>query len=197
VIDLDFVYRELARPRTPAELAAAYRNACRRGQDDSAEPPSDRPAGLLASAIPSLTSLAIATHALHLLPRARDRGELAAIDAALLRTIDQTASRCLRCCHIALAADSHARGYSAEEYLPVVYDLARPVLEELSADDESDERTIAGLSQDAGRWVAAAIDALDRDDSSVTDALTDALARLLVINLFAELAGLERRSIDK
>jgi len=152
---------------------------------------------VLASAIPSLTSLAIATHALHLLPRARDRGELAATEAALLRTIDQTASRCLRCCHLALAADGHARGYSADEYLPVVYDLARLVLEELSADDDPDERTIVGLSQDAGRWVAAAIDALDRDDSTVTDALADALARLLVINLFAELAGLHGRSMDK
>jgi hypothetical protein len=196
VIDLDSLYRELARPHSPAELAATYRNACRRGRDDPAEAASDRPVGVLASAIPSLTSLAIAVHALHVLPRVRDRGELAGIDAALLSTIDQTANRCLRCCHLALAADGRARGYGADEYLPVVYDVARLVLEEVSADDDPDHRTIVEVSQDAGRWVAAAIDALDRDDSTVTDALTDALARLLVINLFAELAGLARQSMD-
>jgi hypothetical protein len=197
VIDLDSLYRELVQPRTPVELAATYRDACRRGHDDSAQPPSDRPAGLLASSISSLTSLAIATHAPHLLPRGRDCGEQAGIDAALLTTIEQTASSCLCCCHLALVAYGRARGYTADEYLPVVYELARLVLQDLSADDEPDERTIARLSQDTGCWVAAVIDALDRDDSTVTDALTDALARLLVINLFAELASLERRSMDK
>jgi hypothetical protein len=47
---------------------------------------------------------------------------------------------------------------------------------------------IVRLSQDAARWVAIAIDAVDQDAPSVTESLSDALGRLLVVFMFADIA---------
>lgn len=190
--DLAAIYDELARRCRPEELAGAYRTAYVRGERDLAPgEPSTRPLGLLAAAVPRLISLAVATYAVHVLPDAVTP-ERAGLEDELLATIDATAAGSLRRCHLALDADGRDRGYSAVEWLPVVYDVADDALRR--AADTDDPPPVVHLSQDAARWVAIAIDTLDRDAPTVTDALADALGRLLIVCMFADIAGRQART---
>jgi hypothetical protein len=192
VTDLAAIYDELARRCAADEYAAAYRTAFLRGERDLPPgKPSTRPLGLLATAVPRLISLAVATYALHVLPEL-DTPERAELEDDLLATIDAAATGSLRRCHLALDADGRDRGYTADEWLPVVYSIAEESLRRASHAD--DPPPIVHLSQDAARWVAAAIDALDRDAPTVTDALTDALGRLLIVCMFAGIAGRHSRA---
>jgi hypothetical protein len=185
VTELAFVYEELARRCTPYEFANAYRTACLRGEGDLAPgEPSDRPIGALAAAVPRLISLAVATYAVHVLPDV-DTPERAELDDDLLATIDATATGSLRRCHLALDADGRERGYTSEEWLPVIYTVADSALERASV---ADDAAVVHLAQDAARSVASAIDALDRDAPTVTDDLADALGRLLIVCMFADIA---------
>jgi hypothetical protein len=185
------VYDELARRCTPDELARAYRMACGRGDADLAPgESSDRPIGALATAVPRLISLAIATYAVHVLPDV-DTPERAALDEELLATIDETATGSLRRCHLALEADGRERGYTSEEWLPVIFTVADDALERASATDDA---PVAQLAQDAARSVAIAIDTLDRDAPTVTDELADALGRLLIVCMFVEIARRHARA---
>ncbi|MGH2945810.1 MAG: hypothetical protein ACRDPC_06035 [Solirubrobacteraceae bacterium] len=184
--DLAVIYDGLARRRTRSELADAYRTAYLRGAPDLPPTASTaRPLGLLTTAVPRLISLAVATYAVHILPSV-DAPERVTLAGDLLATIDATAAGSLRRCDLALAADGRRRGYSAEEWLPIVYDVADDSLRHASPMDEPPPAV--HLSQDAGRWVAMAIDALDRDAPSVTECLADALGRLLVVCMFADVA---------
>ena len=185
------VYDELARRRTPDEFAMAYRTALLRGEGDLGPgEPSDRPIGVLATAVPRLISLSVATYAAHVLPDV-DTSERAALDDELLATIDATATGSLRRCHLALEADGRERGYTTEEWLPVIYTIAEGALERALATDDA---PVAHLAQDAARSVAIAIDALDLDAPTVTDELADALARLLIICMFADIARRRARA---
>jgi hypothetical protein len=182
VSDLTTIYRELeGRCRTPDGLAAGYRRAYARGESDlAASEPNPGPVGLLATAVPRLVSLAVATYAVHILPWHAPLAE------ELLATVDQSATGSLRRCHLALDADGRDRGYAADEWLPVIYDVAHDALRRASVTD--DPPAVVHLSQEASRWVAVAIDALDQNDSTVTDSLADALGRLLVVCMFADAA---------
>ena len=166
------------RRRVPRGLHA--RGACLPPRE-----PTSRPVGLLATAVPRLVSLAVATYAVHVLPNA-DTPERAALDDELFATIDMAAAGSLRRCHLALDADGRERGYTADEWLPVIYSVADDALHEASVTAEPPP--IVRLSQDAARWVAIAIDALDQDAPSVTESLSDALGRLLVVFMFADIA---------
>jgi hypothetical protein len=191
VTGLAAVYDELARRCTPDEFAHAYQTACGRGDADL--PPgeaSDRPIGALATAVPRLISLAVATYAVHVLPDV-DTPERAALDDELLATIDETATGSLRRCHLALEADGRERGYTSEEWLPVIFTVADDALERASATDDA---PVVQLAQDAARSVAIAIDTLDRDAPTVTDELADALGRLLIVCMFAEIARRRARA---
>ena len=180
------VYGELGRRRTSDELANAYRTACLRGEDDLLPgEPSDRPIAVLAAAVPRLISLAVATYAVHILPDV-DTPERAALDDELLATIDATATGSLRRCHLALEADGQERGYTPEEWLPVIYAVADGALARASVGDDAPAMRLA---QDAARRVAIAIGTLDRDGPAVTDELADALGRLLIVCMFADIAG--------
>src|SRR5262245_8769224 len=117
--------------------------------------------------------------------------ERAALDDELLATIDETAIGSLRRCHLALEADARERGYTSEEWLPVIYTVADGALERASATDDA---PVAQLAQDAARSVAIAIDTLDRDAPTVTDELADALARLLIICMFVDIARRRARA---
>lgn len=184
--DLAAIYRELADRRSGDHLAAAYRTAYARGEHDVAPgEPSSRPVGLLATAVPRLVSLAVATYAVHILPNA-DTPERAALEDALFATIDAAAAGSLRRCHLALDADGRERGYNADEWLPVIYSVADDALRDASL--TADPPPIVRLAEDAVRWVATAMDALDRAASSVTESLSDALGRLLVVFTFADIA---------
>jgi hypothetical protein len=115
-----------------------------------------------------------------------DSPESAALDDELLATIDATATGSLRRCHLALDADGGERGYTAEEWLPVICTVAAGALEGAPC---SDDAPVVQLAQDAARSVAVAIATLDRDAPTVTDQLADALGRLLIVCMFADIAG--------
>ena len=192
MIDLDAVYRQLARPWPDDELAEHYHAAYERGVGDlpAGEQPPERPITLLATSIPRLISLAVAANVLHLLPTStRD-----ALDVAeeLITTIDATATGSLHRCHLALQADGESRGYDAEEWLPLAYEQAADWLEHASP--ATDPPSLIEHAQQAGRFAALAIGSLDRDAPSVPEAITDCLAHLLFACVFADTAARSRAS---
>ena len=190
--DLEAVYRELARPWPADELDHCYEAAYDRGARDLpvGEDPPDRPIVLLATAIPRLISLAVAANVLHLLPTgAHDAAVLA---GELIATIDATATGSIHRCHRALQSDGESRGYDTDEWLPLAYEQAADWLEYASA--AADPPPAIEHTQEAGRFAALAIGALDRDAPSVPEAIADCLAHLLFTCVFADAAARSRPS---
>ena len=184
---LDAAYRDLARRWRPDELAERYRAAYLRGASDlpPGEPPPDRPVALLATAVPRLISLVVAANVLHILPTAATGP--AALADELLSTIDQTAAGSLRRCHIALGATGPDAGAdTAEEWLPYICDEAAHHLRALSP--TADPPSLIEHAQEAGRYTAIAIGLLDGDASMAPETISDCLARLLTVCVFADAA---------
>ncbi|HYB26095.1 MAG TPA: hypothetical protein VEF89_05740 [Solirubrobacteraceae bacterium] len=186
MITPDTVYRQLARPWPASELAEHYQAAYERGAGDlpPGEEPPDRPITLLATAIPRLISLAVAANVLHLLPTSTDDG--AAIAEELIATIDTTATGGLHRCHLALQSDGEARGYQADQWLPLAYDQAADWLQHASP--ATDPPPLIEHAQQAGRFAALAIGSLDSDAPTVPEAITDCLAHLLFTCVFVAAA---------
>jgi hypothetical protein len=185
VIDLSQTYRQLGRPWTDKELASHYAAANRRGRWLVSETPDiapGRPIALLASAIPSAATLSVAIHLLHALPG----GVKDKLAGELLDTAETNAADALHRCHGALELDSHTHGYSADEWLPVIYDAAAPLLESSRLDREPP--SLVRHTQDAVRWLSSSIARLDEDTREAPAALTDTLARLLLVCVFATAA---------
>jgi hypothetical protein len=183
---LDSTYRRLARAWSADELADRYHAAVQRGAADlpADEEPPDRPITLLATAVPRLISLAVATNILHTLPdTTEDRDGLA---RELMATIDATATGSLHRSHLALHADSQARGYDADDWLTLVYDQAADTLEIASA--ISDPPGVIEHAQQAGRFAALAIGSLDAEAATVPEAICDCLGHLLFVCLFTDAA---------
>jgi hypothetical protein len=180
------VYRELARPWPDDELAQRYHAAYQRGVGDLAvgDKPLERPITLLATAIPRLISLAVAANVLHLLPAGTHEG--VALADELIGTIDATATGSLHRCHLALQSDGETRGYEADEWLPLAYEQAADCLEHASA--AADPPPAIEHAEQAGRFAALAIGALDRDAPTVPEAISDCLAHLLFTCVFADVA---------
>jgi hypothetical protein len=183
VIDLSQAYRDLGRQWTHEELAVRYTAANRRGEQLLAEMPDaapDRPIPLLATAIPSTATLSVAIHLLHALPPgAQDK-----LAADLLDTVETNAADALRRCHRALKLDGLTHNYTADEWLPVIYDIAGPLLE--SSRLEPEPPSLVRHVQDAVRWLSTSIACLDEDSREAATALADTLARLLVVGVFAD-----------
>jgi hypothetical protein len=192
VLSLDGVYRQLARPWPDDELAERYHAAYQRGTGDlpAGEEPPERPIALLATAIPRLISLAVAANVLHLLPSASRRG--ADVAGELIATIDATATGALHRCHLALQSDGRSRGYGPDEWLPLAYEEAGDWLEHASP--AADPPSLIEHAQQAGRFAALAIGSLDRDAPSVPEAITDCLAHVLFVCVFADTAARSRPS---
>ena len=194
MIDLDDIYRQLAHPWTHERLAAHYQDAERRGApllETARQAPEDelnRPIALLATAIPPAASLSVAIHVLHALP-AGTRGGLA---QELVDIAEQNAADALHRCQRVLELDGAAHDYAADEWLPVAYDTARPLLE--SACLNAEPPSLVRHTQDAVSWLSRAVVELDRDSTEAPTALADALARLLIVWVFAETA---RRKADE
>ena len=188
--NLEAVYRQLARPWSADELDDRYYAAYERGAGDLpvGEEPPERPITLLATAIPRLISLAVAANVLHVLPTGTHDG--AALAEQLIATIDAAATGSLHRCHLALQADGESRGYDAEEWLPLALEQAADWLEHASA--AADPPPAIEHAQQAGRVAALAIGALDRDAPTVPEAITDCLAHLLFICVFADAAARSR-----
>jgi hypothetical protein len=190
VRSLEVIYRDLARPWPVDQLAASYQAAYERGVSDmpADETPPDRPITLLATAIPRLISLAVAANVLHILPAA-------VLDAAIgndvLGTLDLTAAGSLHRCHVALEAHARAQGYHADEWLPLAYEQAADWLEHASA--AVDPPALIDHAQQAGRYAAVAIGSLDRNAPNAPEAITDTLAHLLTVCVFADTAPAGRQ----
>lgn len=183
MIDLSETYRRLARAWPDAELGARYAAANRRGEQLLSEAPDavpERPIALLASAIPSAATLSVAIHVLHALPKGV-RGNLI---PDLLGSAETNAADALHRCHLALALDGLTHSYTADEWLPVIYDIARVLLESSRPDPEPP--SLVRHVQDAVRWLSTSITCLDEDSREAATALADTLARLLVIGVFAD-----------
>jgi hypothetical protein len=186
VTDLADTYRQLARSWTHEELAAACQAASHRGARDlDRAQVAERPIGLLATAVPRLISLSVATYALQVLPSSAS-AERAAIADELLSTIDITAAGSLHRCQLALELDGRRHGYTVEEWLPVAYEVAASALTDAGLDREPP--SVVEHAKHAGRWTAIAIDNLDQDAPGVPDAIADALARLVMLSVFADAA---------
>jgi hypothetical protein len=188
LIGPDAIHRQLARHWPVDEVAERYRAAYERGARDlpAGEEPPERPITLLATAIPRLISLAVAANVLHLLPATTHDGAA----EELIATIDATATGSLHRVHLALQADGDSRGYDADEWLPLVYEQAADWLHHASA--AADPPPAIEHAQQAGRFAALAIGALDRDAPTVAEAIADCLAHLLFTCVFAEAAARSR-----
>jgi hypothetical protein len=73
---------------------------------------------------------------------------------------------------MALELDGRRHAYTAEAWLPVVYDIAQGELTDTRLDREPP--SVVEHAQQAGRWTAIAIDNLDQDAALVSDAIADA-----------------------
>ena len=152
--DLTATYDRLARRWTHEQLADRYREAKRLGEQ---VPECDqdrlirRPIAMLASAVPACASLSVAIHVIHVLPATGAQ----ALRDQLLRNAENNSAVALYRCHQALELDGHARDYSADEWLPVVYDVAASLLETARLDCEPP--SFVELAQQALRWLSSAI----------------------------------------
>ena len=104
----------------------------------------------------------------------------------LLDTAETNAADALHRCHRALELDGHAHDYTVDEWLPVIYDAAAPLLESSRLDRI--RRRSSVQTQEAVRWLSSSIACLDEDSRETPAALTDTLARLLVVCVFADAA---------
>lgn len=183
--DLGDTYGRLAQPWTHEQLAARYEEA-ERGGGRLLEPTHyddlTRPIALLATAIPPSATLSVAIHVLHALPDGARRG----VTRQLLGTAEKNAADALHRCHRALELDGVAHNYTAGEWLPVVYDIAAPLLESARLNEEPP--AVVRLTQEVVSWVSRAVVELDQNSSETPTALADALARLLAVWVFADAA---------
>ena len=185
MIDLSQTYRHLGRPWTHQELAVRYTAADTRGGlllGEAADATPERPIALLATAIPSAATLNVAIHVLHALPA----GVQDKLAEELLDTAETNAADALRRCHRVLELDGDAHGYTADEWQPVIYDIAGPLLESSRLDH--DPPSVVRETQEAVRWLSSSITCLDEDSRETPAALADTLARLLVVCVFADAA---------
>jgi hypothetical protein len=182
VIDLNNTYRQLA-TRTQHELAARYQDAQRRGaeSDDATGGAITGALSLVAAAIPPAATASVAIHILHALPD-RPPGEP---PERLLSTASRNTALTLRRAHLALEQDGAAHGYRAQEWLPVICDIADRGLQ--SARMDEDPPTIVEQAQQAIAWLSRAIVELHDDSADTPTTLSEALARLLVVWVFVEL----------
>ena len=185
MIDLSETYRHLGRSWTHEEFASATQPPTATASSCSATSTNtipERPIALLATAIPSVATLSVAVHLVHAIPESA-RPKLA---DELLGTADINAADALHRCHRALELDGHAHDYAADEWLPVIYDAAAPLLE--SSQLDRDPPSVVLQTQEAVRWLSSSIVCLDEDSRETPAALTDTLARFLVVCVFADVA---------
>jgi hypothetical protein len=111
-------------------------------------------------------------------PRLDSRGMLA--------TAETNAADALHRCHGALERDGQAHSYAADDWLPVIYDTAAPLLESVRLDQEPP--SLVRQTQEAVRWLSTSIACLGEDSPETPAAITDTLGRLLVVCVFADAA---------
>ena len=141
-----------------------------------------RPIPLLASAIPPSATVNTAIHTLHALPKDVE----AELPGQLLEIAHRNVVEALGCCQRALELDGADHGYHAEEWLPTVYDIAGPLLQSARLDTEPP--TLVQVTQEAISWLSRAIAELDERSEEAPTSLAEALARLLAVWTFTDVA---------
>ena len=185
MVDLGATYKRLARLRSREELTAIYRDANRRGKERVRQQPHtapDHPVAQLAAAIPPLTNLSVAINVLHVLPPVLDDE----LPHRLRVTIANNAAEGLHRCHLALELDGNTHGYTTDDWLPVVCEIAGPLLESARPDEEPP--SLVRHTQGAVGWLSTSLVHVDQDSPETAAALADTLARLLVVCAFADAA---------
>jgi hypothetical protein len=179
---LDDIYRLLATPRTQEELADDYRTALLQGASIAVESARDvfRPIPLLASAMPPAATVNTAIHLLHALPKGAEGG----LSEQLPEIAHRNAVGALDRCHHALELDGARRGYSVDEWLPIVYDIAGTLLQSARLDTEPP--SLVQITQEAISWLSRAIAELDESSEEAPTSLAEALARLLAVWTFTD-----------
>jgi hypothetical protein len=192
VIDLPAVYGDLLRDHRPEELEGFYRDALRRGERDLREGDAGlRPMGLMVTAITRINSATLGAYALHIIPRRHPSPEGDALDEHMLAILEEASTGALLRCHLAMDAElTHGTkppdSDEADAWLPLVFGPVNRLIAELA--DEHHELAIHALAQDAMRWLSNSIDLLDENHPERVEAITDTLARLLPLTMFAHLA---------
>jgi hypothetical protein len=83
-------------------------------------------------------------------------------------------------------------GYDVEEWLPVVYDIAGSLLQ--SARPDSEPPTLVHIAQESIGWLSRAIAELDESSEEAPTSPAEALARLLAVWTFTDVALRHRPS---
>jgi len=184
VNDLDDIYGRLAVPRTQQDLAEDYRAALRQGGIAAAgsAPELARPIPRLASAIPPSATVNTAIHTLHALPDGVE-GEL---PGQLLEIAQRNVAGALQRCQQALELDGADHGYTADEWIPIMYDIAGPLLQSARLDIEPP--TVVQATQESISWLSRAIAELDQSSEEAPASLSETLARLLAVWIFTNTA---------
>jgi hypothetical protein len=184
--DLSATYDRLARRWTHEQLADQYHEAKRRGEE---LPECDqdhlirRPIAILAAAVHVCAALSVAIHVIHVLPATGDPG----LADQLADNAEKNSAVALHRGHQALELDGRAHDYSADEWLPAVYDIAASLLEAARLNREPP--SVVEQAQEAVSWLSRAIVDLDEDSPDAAAALVDGLGRLLALHVFADVAG--------
>ena len=184
VIDLQDTYRQLARPWTHEQLAEHYRHAESHGESliERRNALPARPIFWLATAVPPSATVSTAIHTLHALPTQLDR----ALSEQLLETTQRNTADAFHRCHRALELDAAEHGYKVEDWLPIVYDIAGPLLQ--SARLNKNPPSLVQVTQEAISWLSRTIAELDESSEQAPTSLAEALARLLAVWTFTDLA---------
>ena len=183
--DLTAAYDRLARGWTHEQLAGRYRDAKQRGEQ---RPECDqdhlirRPVAMLATAIPACATLSVTIHVLHVLPATSDPG----LVEQLLANAAERGAVVLHRCHQALELDGRAHEYTADKWLPAVYDIAAALLEAARPDREPP--SLVEHVQEAVSWLSRAIIDLDQEAPDAAAAIADCLGRILALYVFADIA---------
>lgn len=176
------IYEQLARPWTHDELAHRFDEARHHAEQLSQSERDDvvqTPIAALASALPPLAALNVAIHVIHALP---DPGDPALLDHLLLNA-EENAAVALRRMHRALELDGMSHDYTADEWLPAIYDVASGLLESVGLDREPP--SLVEEANAAVRWLSQAIVELDQDAADATAAIIDGLGCVFSLEVFA------------
>jgi hypothetical protein len=184
VIELQETYRQLTRPWTHEQLAARYRQADWHGASliERRDALPARPIFWLATAVPPSATVSIAIHTLHALPGQPDP----ALPEQLLETTQRNTADALHRCHYALALDATERGYKIEDWLPILYDIAGPLLQ--SARLDKNPPSLVHVAQESISWLSRAIAELDQNSEHAPTYLAEMLARLIAVWTFTDIA---------
>ena len=183
--ELSAAYEHVARPWTHEQLADHYREAKRRAER---MPECDqdhlirRPVAMLAAGVPACATLSVTIHVLHVLPATSDPG----LVERLLTNAGERGAVVLHRCHQVLELDGRAHEYTADEWLPAVYDIGASLLE--AAQPDREPPSLVELAQEAVSWLSRAIVDLDQDARDATAAIADCLGRILALYVFADVA---------